>query len=82
MQGVTLFFDPACPWTWRTSRWLVHVAARKGVPVGYRPFELSDAAPLDTVPEAYRSAAAASRTFLRVVEKAHGAGADEVTAAV
>ncbi len=82
VQTVTLFFDPACPWTWRTSRWLVDVAARRGVPVEYRPFELSDGAPLDAVPEQYRAGAAASRAFLRVVEKAHRAGADAVTAAI
>lgn len=82
VQGAMFFFDPACPWTWRTSRWLVDVTTRRGVPVGYRPFELSNAAPLDTVPEPYRAGAAASRGFLRVVQRAHGDGVDEVTAAI
>jgi len=37
----TYYFDPACPFTWRTSRWLASVAPERGVDVRWRPFSLS-----------------------------------------
>jgi hypothetical protein len=78
VTAVTYYFDPACPWTWRTSRWLVDVTARNGLPLSYRSFELSDGAPLDAVPDQYRVGAQASRSFLRVVEAAHARNDDGV----
>lgn len=30
-QHVTLFFDPACPYAWMTSRWLLHAAQVRDV---------------------------------------------------
>src|SRR3954453_5220798 len=80
VREVTYHFDPACPWTWRTSRWLVDVAARHDVPIRWRAFDLSGGAPLDQVPEQYRRAMAMSRRFLRAVEAAHAGGDDEVVA--
>src|SRR5689334_5591429 len=38
---VELFFDPVCPWTWATSRWLVEVAARRGIEVVWRSLSLA-----------------------------------------
>ena len=32
----TYYFDPACPFTWRTSRWLVAVAPERDVTVRWR----------------------------------------------
>ncbi len=77
-QRVTFHFDPACPWTWRTSRWLVDVTGRHGVEVAWRAFDLSGGAPLESMPEQYRPAMAMSRRFLRAVEAAHAAGDDAV----
>src|SRR4051794_34888763 len=37
----TYFFDPICPFTWRTSRWLVAVAAERDVTVHWRSFSLA-----------------------------------------
>ena len=34
------FFDPRCPWTWLTSRWVVEVAPLRGVPVRWRAYSL------------------------------------------
>ncbi len=79
-QTVTFYFDPACPWTWRTSRWLDDVTGRAGVSMKFAAFELSDAAPLDRVPEQYRAGATASRGFLRAVTKAHDDGHDPIIA--
>jgi hypothetical protein len=81
VTAVAYHFDPLCPWTWRTSRWLVDVTGRLGLPLSYRAFELSDGAPLDAVPDQYRTGAQASRLFLRAVEAAHAGGDDDVIAA-
>lgn len=37
----TYFFDPVCPFTWRTSRWLLAVAAERDVTVHWRAFSLT-----------------------------------------
>jgi predicted DsbA family dithiol-disulfide isomerase len=39
--SVTFFFDPLCPWTWVTSRWLVDVADRRGFPLEWRALSLA-----------------------------------------
>lgn len=81
VTAVTFYFDPACPWTWRTSRWLVDVTERAGTPVSYRPFELSNGGSFDDVPEQFRAGAVASRPFLRAVEAAHADGRDDLVGA-
>ena len=40
MADVTFFFDPACPWTWRASRWLTLVAETRGLDIEWRPLSL------------------------------------------
>jgi hypothetical protein len=39
--SAAFFFDPLCPWTWVTSRWLVDVANRRGFAVVWRALSLS-----------------------------------------
>jgi hypothetical protein len=34
------YFDPFCPWTWMSSRWLVDAAPRRGAAVTWRPLSL------------------------------------------
>ncbi|BCJ50780.1 thioredoxin-like reductase [Actinoplanes sp. NBRC 14428] len=63
----TYFFDPACPFTWRTSRWLVAVAAERGVTLRWRAFSLSILNG-DNAPERFRPMMAASAKALRLVE--------------
>ena len=41
MTTVVFSFDPACPWTWRTSRWLVRVAPARGLEIEWRPMSLA-----------------------------------------
>ena len=41
MSGVTFYFDPACPWTWMTSRWLVEVARQRDLDIRWRTFSLA-----------------------------------------
>lgn len=38
---VDAWFDPICPWTWATSRWLVGCAHDRGVEVRWHPFSLT-----------------------------------------
>lgn len=66
-MDATFFFDPACPFTWRTSRWLVSVAPARGVNVQWRAFSLSILNE-GKVPEQYRPMMEASSRALRLVE--------------
>lgn len=63
----TYFFDPTCPFTWRTSRWLTAVAAERGVTIEWRSFSLLFLNG-DDAPEQYRPMMAASSRALRLVE--------------
>lgn len=40
MATLNFFFDPGCPWTWRTSRWVLEVAPRRDVEVRWRAYSL------------------------------------------
>jgi hypothetical protein len=68
--SATFFFDPLCPWTWVTSRWLVDVASRRNTPVAWRALSLAqlraDAA--GSVDASVSGAAAVGHAFLRMVE--------------
>ena len=37
---VDLFVDPACLWSWLTSRWLAEVAPKRNLEVRWRPYSL------------------------------------------
>lgn len=39
---VELFVDPACPWAWLTSRWLVEVERVRPVRIDWRLFDLAE----------------------------------------
>jgi hypothetical protein len=36
MTDVEYFWDPACPWSWITSRWMVHVLVQQPMTVDWR----------------------------------------------
>jgi len=40
MTPIDFWFDPACPWTWITSRWLVEVSTPRELDVTWHPFSL------------------------------------------
>lgn len=63
----TYFFDPACPYTWITSRWLLDVAPARNVTVRWRAFSLSILND-GKIPEQYKPMMAASGRALRLVE--------------
>lgn len=37
---VDIWIDPACPWCWLTSRWLVEVAPQRDLEIGWRSISL------------------------------------------
>jgi predicted DsbA family dithiol-disulfide isomerase len=76
----TYFFDPACPFTWRTSRWLVAVAPERGVTLRWRAFSLSLLNGADA-PDEYQPMMAASSRALRLVEALRADGRDETIGA-
>lgn len=39
-SAVQFYFDPACPWTWITSRWVVEVAALRDLQITWQLFSL------------------------------------------
>jgi hypothetical protein len=39
--GATFYFDPGCPWTWMTSRWLVAAARERSLDIRWRTFSLA-----------------------------------------
>lgn len=41
MTTVDYWFDPLCPWSWTTSRWMVSVAERIDVDIRWHPMSLS-----------------------------------------
>lgn len=64
---IEFFFDPGCPWTWATSRWLVEVAGERGIAISWRSLSLGVLNAGRDVPEQYRRpmevAAHAHRVF-------------------
>ena len=71
------YFDPMCPWTWMTSRWLVDAARRRGLTVTWRSLSLlvlSDGEPDDEHAEGARVAARAHRMFAALAD----AGRDDL----
>ncbi|MFG3702324.1 DsbA family protein [Micromonospora sp. NPDC047620] len=66
-MDATFFFDPACPWTWRTSRWLVAVADARGLRLEWRAFSLAILNEGNVAPQ-FAEAITASSRALRLVE--------------
>ncbi|PWU61270.1 hypothetical protein DLE60_06540 [Micromonospora globispora] len=72
-MDATFFFDPACPWTWRTSRWLVAVAEARGLSIEWRAFSLAILSEGNIAPQ-YAESLAASGRALRLVEALRAEG--------
>lgn len=75
---VTFWFDPVCPFTWRTSRWLEEVTRRRGVEVNWRVMSLAILNAGGEVPAQFREAARQAPRAHRVLvgtERSHGTAA-------
>jgi hypothetical protein len=75
---VDFWFDPACPFSWMTSRWVIQVAPERGLRVEWRPLSLlvkTDPASDDES----RDRKERTHAMLRVVQSVREAGeADRV----
>jgi hypothetical protein len=63
---IEFYFDPACPWTWMTSRWLIAAATRRHTAITWRSLSLlvlSDGNPTGEHAAPVRAAAQAHRVF-------------------
>lgn len=52
-EKVYFWFDPTCPWTWVTSRWLVEVGTLRDIDITWRPFSLYELNKDKDVPAEY-----------------------------
>ena len=64
---IEFFFDPACPWTWMTSRWLVDATDRTGRDIRWRNLSLAVINADRGIPDKYRAAVAAAGKAHRII---------------
>ena len=64
---IEFYFDPGCPWTWLTSRWLVEAAGQRDIDIQWRSLSLGVLNAGREIPEQYRSAMAAGSAAHRVI---------------
>src|SRR5687768_2327395 len=75
---VRFYFDPVCPWTWITSRWMDEVARQRDIEVEWRTYSLRlKNADRELQPKAAEHTATAFGA-LRVIEAARAAHGDHV----
>jgi hypothetical protein len=66
-DDVTFYFDPSCPFTWQTSRWLCEVTEPRGHTIAYRLMSLAILNEGKTIPDQYREQVDASMRPVRVM---------------
>ena len=76
---VTFWFDPGCPWTWATSRWLVEAGERRALRIEWRLMSLA-VLNEGRVAEEWRERTAFGARVLRVLAAAREAGGDDAVA--
>lgn len=72
------FFDPSCPWTWITSRWLVDATGRTGAAVQWRNLSLGVVNAGREIPEQYRAATETGARAHRVIAALREAGRNDL----
>jgi predicted DsbA family dithiol-disulfide isomerase len=82
LTDLTLYIDPACPWAWLTSRWLVEVETVRPVRVTTRLFVLAEINRDSERDERHLRFHRASETAMRVMVAARRAGGDAALARV
>jgi 2-hydroxychromene-2-carboxylate isomerase len=76
LTPIEFYFDPVCPWTWITSRWVREVAPHRDLDVTWRSYSLL-VKNGDAIPEQYRDGVKVGLKALRVVEAARAKEGDE-----
>lgn len=79
---VDFFFDPGCPFTWRTSRWITEVAGTGAATVTWRLMSLGVLNEGKEVPEQYREGMRQGARVLRSLAAAEAAGGQDGLAAL
>ena len=64
---IEFFFDPSCPWTWMTSRWLVDAAAQTDREITWRNLSLGVINAGREIPEKYRAPMKAAHRAHRII---------------
>ncbi len=82
LTDLTLYIDPACPWAWLTSRWLVEVETVRPVRVTTQLFVLAEINRDSEPDERHIRFHRASETAMRVMVAARRAGGDAALARV
>ncbi|GAA4947512.1 DsbA family protein [Actinoplanes utahensis] len=54
-MAITFYFDPICPFTWKTSRWVKDAASRTGEPITWKFLSLAVLNEGNDTPEQYRA---------------------------
>ncbi len=68
--SIDFWFDPGCPFTWRTSRWVTEIGQRRDTPVRWHLMSLAVLNEGNDVPEQYRARIARGQEALRVLAAA------------
>lgn len=79
---VDFFFDPGCPFTWATSRWITEVAATGAASVTWRLMSLGVLNEDKDIPEQVRPLMAQGARALRALAAAGTHGGNDAVAAV
>ena len=75
---IEFYFDPACPWTWMTSRWLLDATTSTGTRIEWRNLSLLVVNADREIPEQYRAAVEAARGAHRVIATLRADGRNDV----
>lgn len=82
ITNVEFFFDPNCPWTWATSRWLIEATEARGITITWRSLSLGVLNAGREVPEQYRAAMEAGKAAHRMIVAMGDAGRNDLIGAV
>jgi hypothetical protein len=77
-QSVEFWFDPACPWCWMTSRWLVEVSEARGFTVDWHTLSLGILNEGKELDDDHKAVYTAALQALRVIEAARHDHGNEV----
>lgn len=78
---IEFYFDPGCPWTSMTSRWLVEAVGQRDIEIEWRSLSLGVLDESNEIPEAYRAALAAEGAAHRVIAALLAAGRNDLVGA-